>query len=255
METTDTTYTVGALARLAGVTVRSLHHYEDVGLLVPHTRSTSGYRLYDAGDADRLTRILYYRDLGFGLDEIAALLDGDTDPADHLRTQHRLLTERLATVQRMVTAIEREMEAHMSGIRLTPEEQLEIFGESWDPEYQGEAEERWGDTEAWAQSQARTAAFTKEDWQQVKADADALDADYAAAFASGVQPGSPEADVLAERHRAALNRFYDADHALQRQVASLLTDDERFAAPYERRAPGLAAWIRAIVDANADKQG
>ncbi|RZI79431.1 MAG: MerR family transcriptional regulator, partial [Microbacterium sp.] len=62
----EASYTVGTLARLAGVTVRTLHHYGDVGLLVPRARSAAGYRLYDAADADRLTRILYYRDLGFG---------------------------------------------------------------------------------------------------------------------------------------------------------------------------------------------
>lgn len=249
----DASYTVGTLARLAGVTVRTLHHYGDVGLLVPSARNAAGYRLYDAADADRLTRILYYRDLGFGLDDVAALLDGDTDTVDHLRTQHRLLTERLARVQELVTAIEREMEAHMSGIRLTPEEQLEIFGETWDPAYQAEAEQRWGDTEAWAQSQARTAQWTKEDWERVKTEGDALNARLAEAFTAGVEPGSDRANELAEQHRAELNRFYDADHELHRGVVGFTTGDERFRAQLEELAPGLADWLRAIVEANADR--
>lgn len=250
---TPSSWTVGQLARLAGVTVRTLHHYEEIGLLVPCGRSHAGYRRYGTEGLDRLTRILYYRDLGFGLDDVAALLDGDTDPAVHLRTQHRLLTERLERVRAMVTAIEREMEAHMSGIRMTPEEQLEIFGESWDPAYQVEAEQRWGDTPAWAQSQERTAHYTKQDWQEVKAEADALIADALAAFTEGAAPGTSRADAVAERHRATLNRFYDADHRLQREVASLLTDDERFAAQYDAHAPGLARWLRSAVEANADK--
>ncbi len=246
-------YTVGGLARLAGVTVRTLHHYDDVGLLVPSRRTATGYRLYDAADADRLTRILYYRDLGFGLDDVAALLDGDTDPADHLRTQHRLLTERRDRVQELVTAIERELEAHMSGIRLTPEEQLEIFGERWDPAYRTEAEERWGDTDAWAQSQERTRSWTKADWEQVKERTDAMDELLAEAFVAGVQPGSVRADELAEAHRAELNRFYDADHAMHRGVVGFTTGDERFRARYESLAPGLSDWLRAVVEANADR--
>lgn len=248
----DASYTVGTLARLAGVTVRTLHHYGDIGLLAPRARSAAGYRLYDAADVDRLTRILYYRDLGFGLDDVAALLDGDTDPADHLRTQHRLLTERLARVQELVTAIEREMEAHMSGIRLTPEEQLEIFGETWDPAYQAEAEERWGDTEAWSQSRERTAQWTRQDWERVKTEGDALNARLAEAFTSGVEPGSDRANELAEQHRAELNRFYDADHELHRGVVGFTTGDERFRAQFEELAPGLSDWLRAIVEANAD---
>ncbi|WP_374999559.1 MerR family transcriptional regulator [Aeromicrobium sp. CTD01-1L150] len=253
METQEATHTVGQLARLAGVTVRTLHHYGDVGLLEPSGRSAAGYRLYDADDVDRLTRILYYRDLGFGLDDVAALLDGDTDTVEHLRHQHRLLTERLERVRAMVTSVEREMEAHMSGIRLTPQEQLEVFGETWDPAYQAEAEERWGDTPAWEQSQERVAHYTKQDWIEVKAETDALVADAVAAFEAGVQPGSDRADAVAERHRANLNRFYDADHSLQRQVAALFTEDERFAAEYDRHAPGLARWLREVIEANADK--
>ena len=86
----------------------------------------------------------------------------------------------------------------MSGIRLTPEEQLEIFGETWDPAYQAEAEERWGDTEAWAQSQERTAQWTKEDWERVKTEGDALNARLVEAFTAGVEPGSDRANELAE---------------------------------------------------------
>lgn len=245
--------TVGQLARLAGVSVRTLHHYGDLGLLLPTGRTPAGYRVYDADAAQRLTRILYYRDLGFGLDEIAALLDGDTETVDHLRTQLRLLTRRLDRVRAMVAAVEREMEAHMSGSRLTVEEQLEIFGEAMDPAYQAEAERRWGDTAAWAEGQERMSQFTKADWREVKAESDALNAALTEAFRSGVEPGSARADALAERHREGLQRFYDADHTMQRQVASLYTEDPRFAATYEDLASGLSTWVRAIVEANAAK--
>ncbi|MFT4187116.1 MAG: MerR family transcriptional regulator [Aeromicrobium sp.] len=249
----EQTHTVGDLARLAGVTVRTLHHYDEIGLLRPSARSHADYRLYDADDASRLTRVLFYRDLGFGLTEIAALLDGDDDPVVHLRAQHRLLSERLGRVRAMVAALEREMEAHMSGTPLTTEQKLEIFGDDWDPAYEAEAEERWGDTDAWAQSKARTAGFTADDWRQVKADTDTLNADLVAALNDGVEPGSERANALAERHLEQIQRFYDADHAMQCQIASLYTEDARFAATYEKLAPGLGAWLRAVIEANAER--
>ena len=79
-------YTVGRVAELAGVTVRTRHHYDEVGLLVPHGRTEAGYRQYDDADLQRLQQILYYRELGFALDRIAALLDDpDTDNNSHLQ--------------------------------------------------------------------------------------------------------------------------------------------------------------------------
>ena len=87
---------VGEVAALAGVTVRTLHHYDRIGLLSPSGRTSSGYRQYAPADLDRLHQVLLYRELGFPLEEVAALLDDPAaDPAEHLRRQHRLLRDRL----------------------------------------------------------------------------------------------------------------------------------------------------------------
>src|SRR4051795_12291994 len=155
-------WTVGELARLSGVTVRTLHHYDRIGLLRPSERTPAGYRSYDVRDLDRLQQVLVYRELGFPLEEVATLLDDPgADPAEHLRRQHRLLRERLARTEAMVAAVEKEMEARQMGMSLTPEERFEVFGAQDPAQYAVEAEERWGETEAWAQSQRRTSAYTK----------------------------------------------------------------------------------------------
>ena len=104
---------VGELAKRTGLTVRTLHHYDEIGLLRPSRRSEAGYRLYEHGDLERLQRILAYRGLGIGLDKIAAILDDpNTDPIEHLRSQHELLLERRTELDRMITALEKTMEAH-----------------------------------------------------------------------------------------------------------------------------------------------
>lgn len=247
-----TRYTVGEVAHLSGVTVRTLHHYGQIGLLVPGERTGAGYRLYTDDDLSRLTRILYYRDLGFALDAITTLLDTAADPHEHLRRQHELLTARLDRVAAMVTAIEKELEAAMSGTELTPEEKLEIFGDTYDPAYEAEAEQRWGDTDMWRQSQERTRGFGKGDWQRVKADTDALNAQLVAVFRSGAAPGGPDADAAAELHRASINAFYDCGHDMQRNLADMYLADERFRKTYEDLAPGLAQWLHDAIHANAD---
>ncbi|GAA3343194.1 MerR family transcriptional regulator [Amorphoplanes nipponensis] len=121
--------TVGRAAELTGVTVRTLHHYDDIGLLRPSMRTPAGYRAYSADDVERLREVLAYRRLGFGLREIADLVDDPaTDAAEHLRRLRGLLLEQRDRAAAMVAALDRELEARAMGIRMTPEEQLKAFG-------------------------------------------------------------------------------------------------------------------------------
>lgn len=117
-------YTVGEVSRSAGVSIRTLHHYEQVGLVTPSARSQAGYRLYDEGDLERLQRVLFYRELGFSLDQIAAVLASPKDVMDHLEYQHRLLSERILHFQGLVAAVERAMEDIRMGSTPTPAERF-----------------------------------------------------------------------------------------------------------------------------------
>ena len=244
---------VGDVAALAGITVRTLHHYDRIGLLSPSERTAAGYRRYTPADLDRLHRVLVYRELGFSLEEVATLLDDpDADPAVHLRRQHRLLRERIERTEAMVAAVEKEMEAQQMGISLTPEERFEIFGDGFSEEYQAEAEQRWGDTEAWAQSQRRTAAYTRDDWVRIKAEADDVLSRFAAAQRAGVPADGEQAMDVAEEHRQHIGRwFYDCPPAMHAGLGRMYVEDERFTAHYEQIAPGLAEYVSTAVQANA----
>ncbi|GHE11537.1 MerR family transcriptional regulator [Klenkia taihuensis] len=250
-------HTVGELARLAGITVRTLHHYDRIGLLTPSGRTPAGYRVYELADVDRLHQVLVYRGLGFGLEEIAALLDDpDADAGEHLRRQHRLLLEQRDRTDAMVAAVEKEMEALAMGNPMTPQDKLEVFGD-WLPEqYADEAEQRWGDTEAWSQSQARTGSYTKADWLEIKAETDDLERRLAAAVADGAPADGERAMDLAEEHRQQITRrYYDCSPELHACLGRMYTEDERFTAYYERVAPGLAAFLATACQANAARQG
>jgi len=250
-------YSVGQVAALAGVSVRTLHHYDEVGLLRPGCRTPNGYRQYDDADVGRLRDVLSYRELGFSLEQVRSILDDPQgDPASHLRDQHRLVRERITRLERVLAHLEKMMEARQMGINLTPEEQLEVFGEGWrGEEYAAEAQQRWGDTDAWRQSQQRTSRMTKQDWLAVKADTEALEADLAAAFTAGVAPADERALDLAERHRRSIERFYDVSYEMHRGLAEMYVADARFTRHYDDRAPGLARWLRDAVVANAERHG
>ncbi|MBB3086772.1 MerR family transcriptional regulator [Geodermatophilus sabuli] len=247
---------VGEVAALAGVTVRTLHHYDRIGLLSPSGRTSTGYRQYSPADLDRLHQVLLYRDLGFPLEEVATLVDDPSaDPAEHLRRQHRLLQDRLERTRAMVAAVEKEMEARAMGIDLTPQEKFELFGDWLPEEYEAEAEQRWGDTEAWAQSQRRTRAYTKDDWVRVKGEGEDVETRFAAALRAGVPADSEPAMDLAEEHRQQISRnFYDCTLEIHAGLGRMYVEDERFTAHYERIAPGLAQYVSDAIRANAARR-
>lgn len=248
--------TVGQVASLAGVTIRTLHHYDEIGLLSPSERTSRGYRRYGGQDIERLQRILFYRELGFALSDVGRILeDSGADAASHLRRQHRLLSRRIAHLQDMVASVEKEMEAQHMGIQLAPEERLEIFGD-WVPEdYADEAEERWGETEAYQQSMRKVSTYKKADWLAIKAESSAYETKMVEAFRAGVDPASATAMNLAEDHRQHVARwFYDCPPAMHRGLGEMYVSDPRFKANYEKLAPGLAEWLRSAITADADRQ-
>jgi MerR family transcriptional regulator, thiopeptide resistance regulator len=246
-------YSVGQIARLAGVSVRTLHHYHRIGLLSPAVRTGAGYRQYGEAELQRLQQIMFYRELGFALDEITVLLrDPDADPLDHLRRQHTMLVRRADRVRAMVAAVERAMEAHRMGIALTPEDRFEVFGPDDPGRYADEVEQRWGDTDAYAQSRRRTKDYTKQDWIAIKQEVADIETAYADAMAAGAPPDSETATAAAEQHRQHINaRFYDCSPEFHRNLAEMYVTDSRFAGHYEARASGLAQYVRDAINANS----
>jgi DNA-binding transcriptional MerR regulator len=247
---------VGQVAGFAGVTVRTLHHYDDIGLLVPGERSHAGHRRYSDADLDRLQQILFYRELGFPLEEVAALLDdqatGKADPRAHLRRQHQLLTARIEKLQRMAAAVEHAMEAHSMGINLTPEEKFEVFGDFDPDQHEDEVRDRWGDTDAYRQSRQRTASYTKDDWKRLTEELDAIHRRMADLLAAGTPADSEKAMDTAEEHRRFITRaYYDCAHEMHTCLGEMYVTDPRFTRTYEEIRPGLAVYLRDAIVANA----
>ncbi|MFG2060430.1 MerR family transcriptional regulator [Micromonospora sp. NPDC048871] len=246
-------YTVGQVAKLAGVTVRALHHYDQIGLLSPSGRTAAGYRRYSEADLERLQLVRYYRELGFPLEQIAEILaDPAGDRDAHLRRQHELLTVRIKRLQEMVTAIEFAMEASKLNIPLTPQERFEVFGDFEPEAHAEEAEQRWGGTQEFRESNRRVSGYAKADWLRIKEESEDWGRRMVALMASGAPADSPAAMELAEEHRQHISRwFYECSYEIHTGLADMYVADERFLAHYEAMAPGLGAYLNEAIHANA----
>jgi DNA-binding transcriptional MerR regulator len=252
-------YTVGQVADLLGVTVRTLHHYDEIGLVVPSERSRAGYRLYTDADLARLQQVVVYRRLELPLDEIAELLADGADATDaigHLRRQRATVMSRLDELRELVTAIDRALEREMSEQPATPEDLKELFGDGFTDERQAEAQERWGETDAWKQSAERTRRYTKADWEQVKAEMQRVTTAFIDAKRAGLPPTSTGAMDAAEAARRHIHdRFYDLSHDMHKALGDMYVADPRFTKTYEDLEPGLAAYVRDAIHANASRHG
>ncbi|WP_233644631.1 MerR family transcriptional regulator [Streptomyces sp. BSE6.1] len=252
-------YSVGQVSTFAGVTVRTLHHYDKAGLLSPSDRSRAGYRLYNEADLVRLQQILFYRELGFPLDEIAAILkDPQVNPLERLRARQRELNEEIARLQRLAEVAERAIEVQKTGVPLTPEERFEVFGEvAFDLSYATEAELKWAHSEGQRQAMARADAHTKEDWRRLMDEAGAWRAELLAAFDDGQPSDGERAMDLAEEHRLHIARWFTScPPDMHRRIADDFVADPRAFAlvvPPSQQRPGLAAYTRNAVHANADR--
>ena len=142
MNSQEELYTVGEVAQALKVTVRSLHHWESMGLITPTERSWSNYRLYTADDIERIEQIIIYRATGMKLTEIKKVLNSASSRLEHLRMQRESLIDQKAQLEEMVQAIDTLMEKEMSNEKLSLEEIGDILGDAKIADYQREAEEK-----------------------------------------------------------------------------------------------------------------
>lgn len=246
-------YTVGEVARTAGVSVRTLHHYDELGLVTPSARSESGYRLYSDADLARLQQVLLYRELDFTLDDIArAVNDPGFDRLEALTNQRQLIAEKVDRTRALLALIDKTIQATEGGIQMTKEEMFEVFGDFNPADYEDEVKERWGDTDAYAESARRTKRYTKVDWQRYKDESEANGARLIELFDAEVDPTSPEAMDAADEARLLIDKwFYPLTREAHTHLGAMYLADPRFKANYEKVRAGLTEWFVSAINANA----
>lgn len=252
-----TTWTVHQLSELTGLTIRTLHHYDRIGLLTPGSRSPAGYRQYHQIDLDRLQQVLFFRELGFPLGEIRRIMTAsDFDRQEALKIQRALLERKLTNLRAMLDAVDLALDRRGKVPKPTEARRMFTMFESFDPtQYEEEAQKRWGETEAWYESKRRTAKYDKAQFKKIAEEADAIARQLANLFKTGTPATAPSAMDLAEQHRQHIDRwFYACSMEMHANLGQMYVEDPRFSAFYDRFEEGLAIYVRDAIVANAQRK-
>lgn len=255
MNTEETLYTVGQIADSLRITVRTLHHWENQGLIRPTERSWSNYRLYTSEDLEKLQHILIYRATGMKLADIKNLLASGSSSVEHLRRQRESLVEQQAHLAGMIQAVDNLLEKEMNNGKLTLDQIAEILGNADLLAYQVEAEEQYGETDDWQISQQRTSQWSATDWANHKNRFEAINADLAEAVASGLPADSAEATALVLAHREALSEYFPVTPSKHYLMSRSYVLDERFKNYYDEQHAGLAQWLADAIAHVAQTEG
>ena len=260
METTRVDYTVSRLAKMAGVSVRTLHHYDEIGLLRPYARTAAGYRLYGKKDLLRLQQILFFRELDVALEDIRQILD---DPAFDLvvalESHRRLLQERSLRIGRLLNTIDRtilkltehdmddhdmgeyDMGDYDMGDKVTDEELYAGFTDEQVERYEREVREQY-DPELVAESNRRVRNMSKGQWQAMQKEGEEVHLGLAALMERPVDDA--EVQALIARHYAMMNQFYPVSAEIYRGLGQMYVTNDEFRAFYDKVRPGLADFLQ-----------
>ena len=237
---------INEAAELAGVTVRTLHHYDKIGLLSPVKSAENGYRDYGEAELLRLQQIMFLKEVDFPLEEIKEMLDEPgLDRNRMMEAQLDLLLKKKQRLERIIALLEAEMRGD-SKMSFNEFDMKEI--EECRKKYADEAREKWGGTEAYEESEERTKSYDEGKWQKVSGEQSEIFAEFAALAAEGVKPDSSEAMALAARWQKYISdNFYKCTDEILAGLAEMYIADERFKANLDKAGEGTAEFMSATI--------
>ncbi|MFB3165411.1 MerR family transcriptional regulator [Neobacillus sp. 179-J 1A1 HS] len=241
-------YTIQKLASLAGVSTRTLRYYDEIGILKPARINSSGYRIYGQEEVNRLQQILFYRELGVGLDSIKEIVTAPTfDGAKALREHREKLLEKREQLDLLITNVDKTIALTEGRITMSNKEKFEGFKkkmvEDNEKKYGKEIRDKYGKENVEA-SNAKVMNMTEEQYQEVTALAEQIHTTLAEAFKIG-DPAGELAQKAADLHKQWLTYYWkDYSKEAHAGLAQMYVDDERFTAYYDKEQPGTAVFLR-----------
>lgn len=241
---------ISEVARQAGVSSRTLRHYDEIGLLRPATVGANGYRYYEREQLLRLQRILLLRDLGLGLEVIAQVLAGETDQVEALQRHHDLLRAEGRRLERLAETVAHTIEELKGGPEVP--DLFEGF-EAKQAQWEEEMVDRYGEgvRAKFAESRERTQGWTRQQYLDEAAAYDELDARMVAVLRAGEAPDSGAAFAVLDDHHAHLCRYWTPNAEAYRNLGQLYVDHADFRARYDKADPRLAGFYRDAMAAYA----
>lgn len=246
-------WSIVEVARFAGVSSRTLRHYDDVGLVPPAYVGSNGYRYYERPQLHRLQEVLVLRELGLPLDAIARVLDGTVDRAAVLREHRAALLAERDRLTRLATAVGRTIDELDGGDLMGPEELFDGFDPEKQKQYEADLVERYGATvqEHIDESWRRVGRMNKADAARIQAELAERDSAYAALLDAGVAPTDPRVQEVTAGHYRWVCQFWTPDADAFAGLGDLYVDHPDFRARYDAVRPGLAEYVRDAMAAYA----
>jgi DNA-binding transcriptional MerR regulator len=250
-------YKVKEVSKLVSVSVRTLHHYDEIGLLNPEFVTTAGYRLYSDTDLERLQQILFFKELDFTLQEIKDILDSPGFDREKALSAHRnLLVEKKKRLERLIQSLDKTMEAIEGGLEMNKKEMFDGFDmteiERHKERYAEEAKEKYGKGDAYKESMKKTSRYGKEDWARITAESEAINNRIIANMDKGIDDPTVQQGVAQLRQHITDN-YYNCTVEIFRGLGDLYVADERFTANIDKNKPGYAIFLREAMHYYCDK--
>lgn len=239
---------VREFAKLTGVSVRTLHFYDEIGLLKPSSvDEQNGYRFYDECSLTRMQEILFYRELDFPLKEIRMILSSpDYDKQNALKEQKRLLTLKKERLERLISALDGAMKGEIVNMNVFDNSEFEAKRE----EYAKEAKEKWGDTAAYKESAEKTAEYSADMWEQVNSVMNDRIAEFADCKRKGFAPDSKQAQALAKNWQDFITEnYYTCTKEILASLGDMYVADQRFLKNIDRHGNGTAQFMSDAIKA------
>lgn len=251
-----TGWLVKEVAQLCGVSIRLLHHWDYMELVVPSQRLPNGYRLYTKQDITRLQQALLYRETGMSLKKIKELLDSSQSEEKHLKIQLELLEKASEQLHKKIKAVHKLLEEHTKGKTMSIEEKASIMGKDWLPEWETEAQEKWGATSDWKETQANLSNMSNKDWQIYREEMQEIEEKISELCFSGVSPDSNQALLLIEEYRKICSKHhFEITYSKHVLLGRMYVNDLRFKEYYDKYGRNFAQWVCAAIEANALTHG
>lgn len=245
-------YSVNQLAKLAGVSVRTLHHYDKIGLLKPLTRTESNYRYYGKEELLRLQQILFYRELDLPLAKIAELLgDPSFDTEEALRSHREELLKRRDRSIELLKTIDKTIK-HLKSKKMKAEDMYRGFSKEQAKAHEKEAREKWGETIV-EESKQRVKNMGREGLDKLLKEGEGISGSLARL--QTLSPSDERVQKFIQGHYTLINSFYTVTPRIYRGLADLYVNDERFKRNYDKHGEGLAEFLRAGMIVHCESLG
>ena len=234
-------------AAYTGVSVRTLHYYDEIGLLKPaYVDEYTGYRYYDEDSLYRMQEILFYRELDFSLKNIGEILSSQNyDKTKALKEQKHLLTLKKERLERLISAIDDAVK----GANI-----MSAFDNSEFEKYRAEAQEKWGKTDAYKEHKEKTKDYSKAKWNSLSEDMDVIMGEFAVCMKNGANFDSEEAQNLVEKLQNHItDNYYTCTNEILSGLGQMYILDERFKINIDKHAEGTAEYISNAINAYCNK--